>query len=805
MAKSKKGESLNKRRSKDSSAAKKMTDASKEEEAASKVDTLSKVKIVDGLDELVAKARWKLLQQHPFWGSLVLNMEIIPKEAPWLPSATTDGNTIWYNPHFFSAFPEDKRLENIEFVLAHESAHCAFLHPERGKSKSNHDKWNIAVDYTVNSMLFDQEPALDFQDLPNFKIIRDTAGKYKEMTAEQIYKELSDKTIYIPWDVHIFGNGNDNGQDKEGNGEGMPVYKGDARKWARNVEKAAQIAKGQGKLPAGIERLIKLNRPKISWKKILYNFVDSYAKNDYNWKTPNRRGIAHGIYQPALRNPELGEIAFAADSSGSISEEQFSQFISELEGIRNAYSCKVHAFVCDAEVQSYKEFEPDESLKDIKLKGLGGCLLPNSRVFYYPRPEKVDTLPRDKIYGSSGRIQNIQVQEWLDYDGLAYKIKPRMLQEYNVTDEHPFWIVRYKKYVGRRIKNNSYDKPIFEGWVKAKDLRGNDCLVIPKFKDEGKTQYITLISNNANTRNKKLIIDSNVAEWMGWYMAEGCAGSDGNIILTLSSTKDPIPRIIQLIKYMGYSPYIKNKSDTDKAIDVGFKSHMLARWLRENIGTNSHNKRIPKEIFLSSNEIKKSFIRAITLGDGCKFQRSNRFEIMVMCTASEDLWYDLTYLITSLNVIPSTTTRPPTTRMIKRRKIRTGKAYIVHIAGNQQNKIFEDARITKNKKQYFFEEKDRFLIPIRTITNYRYKGKIFNVIPDDHTYLMPVITHNTDFRPVFRKIENLGIHPKVLVYVTDTYGTFPEKAPPYPVLWLVTAEGNKNNCPFGTVVSFDDV
>jgi predicted metal-dependent peptidase len=46
----------------------------------------------------------------------------------------------------------------------------------------------------------------------------------------------------------------------------------------------------------------------------------------------------------------------------------------------------------------------------------------------------------------------------------------------------------------------------------------------------------------------------------------------------------------------------------------------------------------------------------------------------------------------------------------------------------------------------------------------------------------------TDFRPAFNKIAKLGLCPNLLVYFTDGYGTFPETAPDYPVLWAFTKE-----------------
>jgi len=49
----------------------------------------------------------------------------------------------------------------------------------------------------------------------------------------------------------------------------------------------------------------------------------------------------------------------------------------------------------------------------------------------------------------------------------------------------------------------------------------------------------------------------------------------------------------------------------------------------------------------------------------------------------------------------------------------------------------------------------------------------------------------TDFRPVFAKVKELHSAPELLIYLTDTYGTFPDKQPGYPVLWCITDENGK--------------
>lgn len=41
----------------------------------------------------------------------------------------------------------------------------------------------------------------------------------------------------------------------------------------------------------------------------------------------------------------------------------------------------------------------------------------------------------------------------------------------------------------------------------------------------------------------------------------------------------------------------------------------------------------------------------------------------------------------------------------------------------------------------------------------------------------------TDFRPVFQMIEDEGIVPEIVIFLTDCYGSFPDDEPPYPTIW----------------------
>ena len=77
-----------------------------------------------------------------------------------------------------------------------------------------------------------------------------------------------------------------------------------------------------------------------------------------------------------------------------------------------------------------------------------------------------------------------------------------------------------------------------------------------------------------------------------------------------------------------------------------------------------------------------------------------------------------------------------------------------------------------------------------------------NPFPEDFKWT-PKGGGGTDFRPVFDYVEtHPELDPALLIYITDGYGTFPQSAPPYPVMWLVTPGGA--DVPWGIQCPFDN-
>lgn len=94
----------------------------------------------------IATLKRKMLVKYPFFGSVVANVDY--KENKDIPTAGTDGETIYYN----SKYLEKLSVEEQTFVFAHEVCHIAFNHILRSDGKDQ-KIWNIATDGVINQFL----------------------------------------------------------------------------------------------------------------------------------------------------------------------------------------------------------------------------------------------------------------------------------------------------------------------------------------------------------------------------------------------------------------------------------------------------------------------------------------------------------------------------------------------------------------------------------------------------------------------------------------------------------------------------
>ena len=176
------------------------------------------------------------------------------------------------------------------------------------------------------------------------------------------------------------GQGSGKGKDKKDGKGKQPVYTKEELKKIRDEVKEAMVSAAQstgaGNLPGALQRLVKdLTEPKMDWREILQQQIMSTIKSDYTWMRPSRKSWHTTAILPGQNNDEMIDICLALDASGSISNEQCKEFLTEVKNIMDQYKdFRIHLWTFDTEVFNPKVFTPDnaDELLDYKLGSGGG-------------------------------------------------------------------------------------------------------------------------------------------------------------------------------------------------------------------------------------------------------------------------------------------------------------------------------------------------------------------------------------------------------------------------------------------------
>jgi len=315
----------------------------------------------------ISKAKTALILEHPFIGSVALNMPMSIDNS--VPTAATNGKRVLFNEEFCNGLSD----EELKFLVAHECMHPMLEHNFRRGERDAY-KWNQAADYVINKLLTDE----GIGKMPEQGLLDDTIYNNGGGTSDGIFNLLPD----TPDDGQ--GNGGQ-GQplDSCEDGQGSPAEVSQQQaEWKVKVAQAAQSAKMMGKMSAGLERLVDaILKPKVDWRDVLQRFVVKCRSDQRSWARPNRRFLSQGLYLPSVSGESLGEIAFAVDCSGSIGQDEINQFASEISTVwQDQRPTKVHVIYFDSEVSHYDEFGQDDE-PVVKPHGGGGTAF--SPVFKY--------------------------------------------------------------------------------------------------------------------------------------------------------------------------------------------------------------------------------------------------------------------------------------------------------------------------------------------------------------------------------------------------------------------------------------
>lgn len=353
--------------------------------------------------EKVIQARISLLRLMPFWGTMAMHLKPIELSKEEAQQAfgmekPTAGVDMYGNMPYCRDFVAELSQEDLMFVIAHETMHIALEHLTRKGSRQAR-LWNVATDEAINNLLKHEmrvwKEALcshQFEEKSSEEIYDELL---KDITIQNVYKGICPNSM----DAHFYG-------DSKGKKEDDSPFKSKGQEKLnapKMIKDAASFAKSQGKMPAGMARLFKdLLEPVMNWKELLQKYIMAVLPQDWTYTKPSKRAQSAGFYMPSIVK-ETVDIVVGVDSSGSISDAEYQQFLSEIFAMTRAVNnLKATVLICDAELSQVVEIDQTfDPAMDIKGRGYGGtsCI----PVFQWVHEEKTENV-KLLVYLTDGYI-----------------------------------------------------------------------------------------------------------------------------------------------------------------------------------------------------------------------------------------------------------------------------------------------------------------------------------------------------------------------------------------------------------------
>lgn len=346
-------------------------------------------------------------------------------------------------------------------------------------------------------------------------------------------------------------------------------------------------------------------------------------------------------------------------------------------------------------------------------------------------------VPGELVLSRVGKSQKVLETFVREYSGNVYKIES-CIQPIQATEGHEILVAEvpvcgriYEEYTkcsptcSRRNRQSRNGKCHGNGnpeikWVRIENIDpAKHFLIIPRSND--------VLVDNIDGYS----LDGRLGNLIGWYLAEGNIGhktTEGrryprtHWTLSLDEGKEVDGIRSDLFNKFGYHASVYRRED-EGIFFVTNGSTKFAR-LMQNFGEGAKNKAVGKCLH-ATKEVTNAILEAYIKGDGCTQTTRNRIQIT---TVSKTL-----ALETQLLLLKSGKTSQC---WISDWDTRNGK-------GNYDKYTITTYK-TKVKSTHGWLDAENWYVPIKAITKHAYKGTVYNIETEDHTYQVPFVVHNCD-------------------------------------------------------------
>jgi predicted metal-dependent peptidase len=354
----------------------------------------------------IAKITMMMQKNTAFYTSILFSLKQQFTED--MPTAATDGKNLLINPNFFWDLPTNQRIG----LLAHEVLHVALDHMHRRENREP-QLWNVAADYVINYALSNAG-----YSLPPGALID---SQYRDMSTVQVYDLLNKKS-----DVqkqYLTGGCTMDIQYPTGDAKTDIPQDTVTDIIMRATTQAKAMGQDPGSVPAEINITLQrtLNKP-LPWNTILQNFLTAYAKDDYTFRRPNKRFMPT-YYLPTAYSEAICDLAICVDTSSSVAEHEFNDFITKISQIQNVMNPKKITVVSfDTSIKNIQVVgEGEDPFNKLKFKGRGGTRIAPVHAWVAEHKPTVTIIFTDGEFSQSTPVNKSLPLVWLIYNNPSWK------------------------------------------------------------------------------------------------------------------------------------------------------------------------------------------------------------------------------------------------------------------------------------------------------------------------------------------------------------------------------------------------
>ena len=325
----------------------------------------------------LSKTAKALMLLEPYYGFFLIMLNKTWRQD--LPTAGVSKNGINYqlaiNEEFWTSLSEEHQLG----LLKHELLHIAFGHLTSFGSFTDKKLANVAMDMEINQYIdTDWLPkgGIIIEDYEDLNLDRKAGCRYyyKKLQELQQEKDKNGTCGNEPMDKLLDDIANGDVPDHSTWEEFDDLSEAEKKLIDKQIQKVLSDAKEQtikkrGNIPGEIEGVITIEEivaPKFDWRGYMRRFTGISTK--VFTKKIRRKENRKFPESPGLKLKMKQHMLLGIDTSGSVSDSELQEFMSEINHIYKA-GVDVTIIQCDTSINS---IEPYKGKNELTVKGRGG-------------------------------------------------------------------------------------------------------------------------------------------------------------------------------------------------------------------------------------------------------------------------------------------------------------------------------------------------------------------------------------------------------------------------------------------------